>query len=516
MTLNEAIAAPLPVGVVSVHREYAMNQGRWRLMRDVLEGEDVIKNESTLYLPTPSGMTEPEYNAYLARASFTGYTGRALDAMLGLVGKKTPTFDAPAEIKQLAYDITMTGVTLDSFSLNVLSENLAEGRAGILVDYPVTPEEPLVRVDIEQYGLRPYLSLYKAEDILDWRESRVGNRRILTFLKLRDYYEEPYDNFTYATSIKERVRIFRLSDSGECLYEVYDTSKKANPRGRKSTVELIDEGVIYQKGEPLRYLPFFPVGPMENSMSVQRPPLLDMAFLNIHHYQASADRNHAVHWADVPTPVIIGHIIGADGSSPDSIKLGPTSAINIDSGGDIKFLEMIGHGITPTKELMAEYIEAMSTLGNKILALDSRAAQAAETAAIHRSGEQAILATIANNTSIAITSAIRCMAEFLDIRNTEEISYKLPSNYLPGNIDSQTMIALLGALTATPPKISQKEFFEAMVAGGVIRGDKSYETHLKEIQESDTSTGKSNTDISASVKEKMNPEAVSSGLINTK
>jgi len=480
-------AVPIPVGLMTVHREYEANKGRWALMRDVVEGEDVVKENKTTYLPQPNGMNESEYLAYLNRASFTGFTGRAIDAMLGLVGRKKPTFEAPKEIRALESDITLTGVPLDAFAMNSLAETLTPGRVGILVEYPVTPEEPLVRMDVENYGIRPYLIMYTAENILDWREGRIGNRRVLTYLKLQDTYEEPFASgtslYTYETKISTRVRIFRLEESEgvvNCVFEVYEVDPDALV-GTKEKMLPLDSGYIFCDGEPMHYIPFYPIGPMENTMKVQRPPLLDMAFLNIHHYQASADRNHAVHWADVPTPVISGQLMDENGQVAKSIKLGPTSAIMLTEGGSATFLEMTGEGINPTKELMREYVDDMSVLGNKILAGDAKSTEAAETAAIHRAGEQAILATMANNISLALTSALRCMAEFMGLKgkDRQEITYRLSTNYLPGNIDSQTLIALIGARTAN--KISDEEFYEAIVAGGLVRGDKSFEKHMKEI-----------------------------------
>lgn len=470
----------VPVSLTMPHATYAEAWNRWSLMRDILEGEDVIKERGTTYLPQPNGMTSDEYSAYKERASFIGYVARALDAMLGLVGRRKAALVCPEDVESLRADVTLTGVSLDSFALSCMAENLSVGRVGILVDYPVTPEEPMVLSDVEAAGLRPYFVLYKAEDILDWRESRVGNRRVLTYLKLQETFEEPFDETqqgAYLTRESTRVRLLKLTSQG-CRYEVYSINEMNDGSGKTKEV-LEAAGTIYRAGKPLMYIPFFPVGPMKNTMAVQRPPLLDAAFINIHHYQASADRNHAVHWADVPTPVLIGQLQSKDGQPVSSIKLGPTSAINLSEGGDAKFLEMLGHGITPTKELMNEYVEALSVMANKIMATDTRSAEAAETAAIHRSGEQAILATMANNVSMAITSALRCAADFMEIPFDEEVTFRLPTDYLPGTLDSQTFIALIGALQNR--EISPEEFFEALIAGEVIRPDKTYAQHKEEI-----------------------------------
>jgi len=448
-------------------------------MRDVLEGEDQVKSKNTLYLPMPSGMTEAEYDAYQTRAAFTNYTARALDAMLGLVGKKKPVLIAPEPLHDLEDDITMTGVSLDSFAMDCLYETLAVGRGGVLVDYPEIVTPSLSVAEAEEDDNRPYFVLFKAKDILDWREGRVGNRRVLTYVKLRESFEEPVG--PYSTEVKNRIRVLRIDDDGYCVFEVHEPVEGED--GKISFV-IRDEATkkyVYQAGVPIRYIPFVFLGPMRNTASVQRPPLLDMAFLNIHHYQASADRNHAVHWADLPTPVFFGNLLTEDGGVATSVKLGPTSAINLATGGDAKYLEMMGHGIQPTKELMAEYTDAMAMLGNKILSMDSRAAEAAETAAIQRSGEQAILAAMANNISLALTQALNIAADYLGIgSDDEEIVYRLPTDYLPGAMESQTIIALIGALQSQA--LSREEFYDALVAGGVIRPDKTYEQHLEEIE----------------------------------
>jgi hypothetical protein len=235
---------------------------------------------------------------------------------------------------------------------------------------------------------------------------------------------------------------------------------------------------VYMDGKPIGFIPFTFFGPFENSPSVQKPPLLAMANLNVHHYQASADRNHALHFCDLPTPVISGSFISGEGEQPTSIRLGPTSAIHLQSDGDAKFLEMVGHGVTPTKELMAEYVMLMSILGNKILASDSKAAEAAETAAIQRAGEQAILAAMANNVSHGLTEMLDVIADYLG-EPDDKLVFQLSNDYLPSWMDSQTLIALIGAVTAG--KMSEEEFFDALVAGELVRPDKTYAEHKEEI-----------------------------------
>ena len=472
------------MSISSFHYSYIKNYPRWTLCTDVLEGEDVIKSKGSTYLPLPLSMTPAEYASYKQRAAFVNYTGRARDAMVGLVGRKKPTFNVPEKIKEYAKDITTTGMGLETFALATLKDLLRTGRGGILVEYPSLPEGELSIQDVEDLGLRPYFVYFRAEDILDWRTGIVKGKKVLTYIKLREFYEDSDPKDPYSVVAMQRVRILRLNEEGKCIFELFDAKSSLTPNFADMDLAPItgtEDPVLYSQGEPLDYIPFVPLGPWELSIDVQRPPLLDMAWVNIHHYCASADRNHAIHWADVPTPVIIGSLgLDKDGNPITSIKLGPTSAINIqDSSGDAKFLEITGNGINPTKELMEEYEKQMSVLGNKILATDTRSSEAAETAAIHRAGEQAVLATMANVLSEGITIALTMLAD----RAGEDgyIYYHLSTDYIPNSMDSQTLIALIKAVIAG--KISDKEFFDAIVAGELVRSDKTYEEHQKELAE---------------------------------
>jgi hypothetical protein len=119
----------------------------------------------------------------------------------------------------------------------------------------------------------------------------------------------------------------------------------------------------------------------------------------------------------------------------------------------------------------------MALLGSKILSQDSRAAEVAATAAIHRAGENSVLAAIAKAMSTSITQAIQWMCRFQGW--DDEVSYRLNTDFYPTPMDSQTIIALIGAVQAR--KMSDEEFFEALVEGEVIRSDKKFDVHKKEI-----------------------------------
>lgn len=450
------------------HRDYIKYEPKWRLCRDLIEGEDEIKAKATTYLPKPSGQTDAEYQAYLTRAPFFNATSRTLDAMIGLVFRKTPVLTASDRVAELLKHATTDGSTLEDFARLLMTEIVSVYRAGVLVEYPKV-DTPFVTVqDIEDNGFRPYLTLYTAENIYDWRETFVNGRKILSYVKLHEYIDVPDG---WRTAVHHQYRVFWLNENGECQYSMYTTAD-----GNVEEITPADP-FVYIDGVKIGFIPFSFCGPLTATSSLKKPILYDLAKVNIHHYQAGADRANAVHWADSPTPVFFGQILTATGEEVETIKLGSSTAINMQQGGDAKFLEFQGAGLTPTKELMAEYKEEMALLGSKILSQDSRAAEVAATAAIHRAGENSVLAAIAKAMSTSITQAIQWMCRFQGW--DDEVSYRLNTDFYPTPMDSQTIIALIGAVQAR--KMSDEEFFEALVEGEVIRSDKKFDMHKKEI-----------------------------------
>jgi len=171
--------------------------------------------------------------------------------------------------------------------------------------------------------------------------------------------------------------------------------------------------------------------------------------------------------------------MGEQGEEVKTLKLGSATAINLQLGGDAKFLEVVGNGLQPTKELLDDISQYMAILGSKILTSDQAAAEAAETAAIHRAGEHSVLASIANAVGNGLTQALNLFLEFAG--KSGEVVYRLNTDFYPSPMSSQDLIALVGALQAK--SISDVEFYEALVAGELIRPDKTFEEHKKEISE---------------------------------
>src|SRR3954466_7635612 len=98
----------------------------------------------------------------------------------------------------------MLGTSLNQYAKNVLSEVIAVGRAGTLIDWESENEN------------RVYVSTYAAENIINWRVERINGRNVPTLVVLY----EPHGGFAkhgdeFAAQSTEQIRVLKLVRTGD-------------------------------------------------------------------------------------------------------------------------------------------------------------------------------------------------------------------------------------------------------------------------------------------------------------
>ncbi|MAR57109.1 MAG: hypothetical protein CMM93_08000, partial [Rickettsiales bacterium] len=204
------------------HPQYDAMVDTWQMCRDCVTGQRAVHAARDTYLPMLSGQERKQYDAYLKRALYMNATGRTVEGMVGMVFRKYPTIALPDALKEIELDIDMSGVSLAGKAQDIVTEVIKVGRAGILVDMPQAGETeegvaPTISQTREQ-GIRPYLAMYKAEDILNWTYERVNNQTQLTQVFLAEIDETGAHDFQVRELFLEGgvygQRIWRKQQSG--------------------------------------------------------------------------------------------------------------------------------------------------------------------------------------------------------------------------------------------------------------------------------------------------------------
>jgi hypothetical protein len=445
------------IDINSVHPEYNLYIGKWRKMRDTVEGEEAVKKAGTSYLPQPSGMDREEYDAYKVRSMFYGGTGRTVEGMTGLMYRIPVSYNDQ--------DVTsyggLFGTTFSDIVHMASKEVLVTGRCGVLVDYPEVNTEGMTVAEKEASGIVPYAVVYQAENIVNWKVDNQGNLTdvLLEYKVLEgsEYITErkhlSVDGGTY------KVTIYRADEKTKAGKKQYKEHSSVTPR--------VD-------GKPLRAIPFVFINTNSLSADITKPPLLDLANVNLSMYRNSADYEHGLHWVGLPTPIF-------KGAGDAELRIGSATGINLPSDGDAFMLEFTGAGLQQLNESMANKRSDMATLGSRMLATEKKAVEAAETAAIHRAGEAATLQTIANNVSRGMTIVLQMIVVWDGQKEPLKYTVSINTDYNPTRIDAPTIKALLESAQAG--RLGQEDFIKALQDGELVDRDRDPDVILQEAQD---------------------------------
>jgi hypothetical protein len=453
------------MAVDTKHSEYHEYYEIWERCEHAAEGQDEIHEYGVKYLPRLSGQTDAEYHAYKQRALYYNATARTIDGLTGMIFLKPEVITAPAAMDNIIADVTMGGLSLHQFAEMVAEEVITIGRCGVLVDYP-----PIVNAvtlaQAQAQGARPYATMYDAESIINWKTGRINNVEQLTLVVLEEEYEVEGDEFE--SKCEPQWRVLDLGDGGIYRQRVFRKDKRGE-------FILVDEIYPQINGRPLNKIPFEFFGVRDNSPCVDKPPLLDLVDVNLSHYRTTADYEHGLHFTGLPTPVVTGYY--SDDKSA-SLRIGSGTAWLLpDSQSKAFYLEFTGQGLAELREALRSKEAMMATLGARILAPEKRAAESAQTANIHRSSENSVLASISQSISIGLTHVMEYLRDWSGV--TGDVKIELNRDFIPNSMTAQDLDSLVKAWQSG--SISHQTLFDNLVAGDIIMQDVSFDDEMERI-----------------------------------
>lgn len=438
------------------HEDAAAWESRWKRARDAVAGQYAVHQAGPVYLPRLTEQTDSEYAAYRDRAGWYGATGRTLQGMVGMVFRRAPVLEAPSALEAIAEDLTLTGQTADQVARDVLCETLTVGRVGLLVEYPAEQAGPMTLAQAAAMNRRPYVTLFKAEAIRNWREGRVNNIMQPVLIVLREMADVVDEADPYAVGRVEQLRALML-EGGIYLQRVYRREQGT----AASWVQFGPDIIPRRNGQPMGAIPFVAVGPDELSLKVQKAPLLDLADVNFGHYKNTADIEHGAHYAGLPTPVISGY----QAEKGEKLCIGSAAAwVFPDPNATASFLEFTGQGLGALENRIKAKEAQMAALGARMLAPEKAGVESGDALSSRHNGEQSHLAGLANLVSAAMEKALRIVAEWEGIAG--EIHYKLSTDYTPGGLSAQDLTALVQAWQAGG--ISWETLFANLKEGEIV------------------------------------------------
>lgn len=377
--------------VDSKHRDYAAAEAAWSRCRDVIEGEDRVKEraEAAEYLPRLGGQDEADYAAYLKRAMFHNATARTVQAVVGAIFRKPLVIEPQPKLEGKDLSRAITDIARDA-----IRELASVGRFGLLVDVPVG-------------GGTPYMVIYAAESVVNWRTTVVGDQERLTMVVLRETVDEVDPDDPYVAKPEERYRELFLDEGG--LYAQRVWRKVAESDGSKTMKWVADPAIVpLALGERMSDIPFVICGSTSVKAAVQKAPLLDLVNVNLSHFRTSADLEHGRHFTALPTPWVAGF------QSEKELRIGSGVAwVSDNPQARAGYLEFSGAGLGSLQAALEQKEHLMSVLGARLFEPSRAGVESAEALRIRQSADTASAAGFADVTGLALTKAYQWMLGFV-------------------------------------------------------------------------------------------------------
>ena len=425
----------------------------WEKCEDAREGQTAIHEAGRTYLPSLSGQSDSEYNAYKRRAVFYGAMSRTVDAFAGMIMRVPPSVDNPSPYFD---DVTGHDCSLSEFAGQVLEEVLVTGFGGILVEHsPLAQAVTLAQA--QALGARPYLALFDADSVINWR---MDGKRITQLI----LEEEEY----IATS--------EFEGEEQCFYRVLDLDEMGNYRQRKFVekdkifTQVGDDIYPLMNGSTLKEIPFYFLGDAD-----ELPLLIDLVDLNISHYMTTADLENGCHFTGIPQPWLAGVQL------PDGVSLsvgGLSAWVFPDPQAKAQYLEFSGQGLGALEKRLELKEKQMAALGAKMLS-DSVTAETATGASLRSTGEFSVLAQLSDRVGKVLSRACSFMHQWA---NLQPVDIKLNTDYLPAKMTPQELQALVAAWQAGG--ISSMTLFNNLQQGELIAAEVTFEDEQAQISES--------------------------------
>lgn len=448
------------------HKDYEKHYPEWELMEDVLEGEEEVHEEGQKYLPRLTGQTDQEYSAYVMRAPFYNATARTVDGLVGMIFRKAPTITTTAGMEDIVKDMTLDNTGLDELAERITRELVGIGRMGLLVEYPKVDTTSITLAQASQSNLRPYVTTYEAEQILNWRMERINNVMQPVMIALKEEVCEYKDEFE--SEEIEQIRVLILRD-GVYVQEVYREITNG-----KDEWYLYETVVPMMRGQNLTMIPFICMNARGVGMSPDKPPMYDLATLNLSHYRTTADLEHGAHFTGLPTAVVSGY---TKESEADVFRIGSSTAwIFPDPAANAKYLEFTGQGLDTLRNIKKDKEDNLAILGARMLAPEKKQSEAADTVRMRHAGDGAILSAITNSVSQGLNKALEIIAMW---EGTAPATIQLNEDYLDKPLNAQELQALVQAWQQGA--ISSETLFYNLKVGEVMDEYTTFEEEQSRI-----------------------------------
>ena len=412
----------------------------WQLIEDLMGGTRQMRKRHRNYLPQEPREADDSYDNRLMRSVCPPFYQRLERMLAGMLTRKpVRLIDTSDTIREQLFDTDQQGNDLNVWTYETARVAIRYGHVGVLVDAP-------------QGGGRPYWVRYSPRQILGWRSEPQDGRQVLTQLRLAETVNVPDGD--YGEKIVDQIRV--LTPGGYQLWRKDD----------KPEFVMIEEGAT-----SLPEIPFSVAYTGRVAQLESRPPMADIADLNLKTYQVQSDLDNQLHICAVPMLAFFGFP-----SSAEEVSAGPGEALAFPAEGKAEYIEPGGGSFEYQFRRLEQLQAQINELGLSAVLGQKLTAETAEAKRIDRSQGDSTMAVIAQNMQDMIDNCLRYHAAYFQGREAAG-SCLVNRDFVGGALDPAEVQSLLALYTAGT--ITQETLLQRLSDGEVLGDDFDVEAELE-------------------------------------
>jgi hypothetical protein len=416
----------------------------WILIEDLIGGTYELRRRHRRYLPQEPRELDESYDARLSRSVCPPYYQRLERMLAGMLTRKPVRLnDVSDVVREQLFDVDLQGNDLNVWTYEATRKLVRYGHIGVLVDAPAAGE----------LG-RPYWVTYTPREILGWRTEMRDGAQQLSQLRLLEKVIVPDGD--YGEKEVEQVRVLTPG-----AFEIHRM-------GKNGQLEIHDSGVT-----TLDHIPFAVAYSNRVNFMESRPPLEDIAELNLKAYQVQSDLDNQLHISAVPMLAFFGFP-----SSAEEVSAGPGEAISFPAEGRAEYIAPPSNAFDSQFRRLDQLAYQINELGLSAVLGQKLSAETAEAKRIDRSQGDSTMMVIAQNMQDLIDNCLAHHAHYLNIADVG--SSFVNRDFLGTRLEPQEIQSLLQLYTAGT--ITQKTLLDQLYEGEVLGDEFDVEEEIESTQ----------------------------------
>ena len=430
--------------VESPNTAYVNQEPHWLLIEALLQGTYGIRKGHRKYLPQEPRELDEAYDNRLMRSTLAPYYVRLERMLAGMLTRKPVRLEDVSDVvTEQLFDVDLQGNDLNVWTYETARKCIRYGHVGVLVDAPKAGENG-----------RPYYCTFTPRDILGWRSEIKDGKQVLTQLRLMEEITVP--DGLYGEKQVQQVRVLTPG-----AFEIHQKNDKGD-------FVLVDEGRTSLSEIPFAVAYSNRVGVLES-----RPPLADIAELNLKAYQVQSDLDNQLHISAVPMLAIYGFP-----QSAEEISAGPGEALALPETARSEYIEPGGNSYDAQFRRLDQIASQINELGLAAVLGQKLSAETAEAKRIDRSQGDSTMMVIAQQMQDLIDNCLQFHAQFM--QQSQAGSSFINRDFLATRLEPQEIQALLQLYTAGT--ITQETLLNQLSAGEVLGDEFDVEEEIEATQ----------------------------------